>query len=239
MDSMRKTALVAGVLFVITFVAAIGGALAYGPVLSDPRYVVGAGADTRVFLGAFLELILIIANIGTAVVLFPVLKRQNEGLALGYVTARLVECTFIVIGILSLLSIVTLRQAAAAGVDARSLVAVGASLVAIHDWTFLLGPGFVVGIGNGLLLGYLMYRSGLVPRRLALLGLVGGPLIIASGTAILFGLFEAGSVWQGIATIPEFLWEASLGLWLTFKGFSASPITSGAIAPVLAARPSA
>jgi hypothetical protein len=239
MDSMRRTALVAGVLFVITFVAAIGGALVYGPVLSDPRYVLGAGADTRVFLGAFLELILIIANIGTAVVLFPILKRQSEALALGYVTARLVECTFILIGILSLLTIVTLRQAAAAGGDAGSLVAVGASLVAIHDWTFLLGPGFVVGIGNGLLLGYLMYRSGLVPRRMAVLGLVGGPLIIASGTAVLFGAFEAGSVWQGIATIPEFLWEASLGLWLIFKGFNASPITSGAIPPVLAARPSA
>jgi hypothetical protein len=239
MDSMRKTALVAGVLFAITFIAAIGGALVYGPVLSDPRYVVGAGADTRVFLGAFLELILIIANIGTAVVLFPILKRQNEALALGYVTARLIECTFIVIGILSLLTIVTLRQAAAGSADAGSLVAVGASLVAIHDWTFLLGPGFVVGIGNGLLLGYLMYRSGLVPRRMTVLGLVGGPLIIASGTAVLFGLIEAGSAWQSIATIPEFLWEASLGLWLIFKGFNASPITSGAIPPVLAARPSA
>jgi hypothetical protein len=224
-SSTRKTALVAGVLFVITFVAAIGGVIAYGPVLTDPGYIAGAGADTRVFLGAFLEMILVIANIGTAVVLFPILKRQNEGVALGFVTARLVECTFIVIGTLSLLTIVTLRQEAT-GADAGSLVTVGKSLLAIHDWTFLLGPGFVVGIGNGMLLGYLMYRSSLVPRWMATLGLVGGPLVCASGIAVLFGVFEAGSVWQGIATIPEILWEASLGLWLIFKGFTLSPLTA-------------
>jgi hypothetical protein len=171
-----------------------------------------------------LELLLIIANIGTAVVLFPILKRQNEILALGYVTARVVECAFIAVGILSLLSVVTLRQEAAAGADAGSLVAVGASLVALHDWTFVLGPGFVVGVGNGLMLGYLMYRSALVPRGMAVLGLVGGPLVIASGVAILFGVFEAGSVWQAISTIPEFLWELSLGIWLTVRGFNPSAI---------------
>jgi hypothetical protein len=192
-------------------------------VLDDPRYIVGAGADTSVSLGAFLELILIIANIGTAVVLWPVLKRQNEILALGYVTARVVECAFIAVGIISLLSVVTLRQEAA-GADAGSLVAVGASLVALHDWTFLLGPGFVVGVGNGLMLGYLMYRSALVPRGMAMLGLIGGPLVCASGIAILFGVFEAGSVWQSIATIPEFLWKLSLGIWLTVRGFNPSAI---------------
>jgi hypothetical protein len=118
-----------------------------------------------VALGALLEVLLIIANVGTAVVLFPIRKRQHEGLALGYVAARLVECTFIAIGIGSLLSILTLREdlAGAAGGDSGSLVTVGKSLVAIHDWTFLLGPDFVVGVGNGLILGWLMYRSGLVP----------------------------------------------------------------------------
>jgi hypothetical protein len=222
MNSTRKIALVTGVLFVITFITAIPAAFVfYVPVLDDPRYIAGAGADNRVFLGAFLELILIIANIGTAVALFPILKRQNESLALGYVTARVVECAFIAVGILSLLTVVTLRQEAA-GADAGSLVAVGKSLVALHDWTFLLGPGFVVGVGNGLLLGYLMYRSGLVPRRMAMLGLVGGPLLCASGIAILFGVFEAGSVWQVIATIPEFAWELSLGIWLIVKGFNPS-----------------
>ena len=220
----QTIARVTGVLFLITFITSIPAFFVfYAPVLDDPRYIVGAGADTSVSLGAFLELLLIIANIGTAVVLWPVLKRQNEILALGYVTARVIECAFIAVGILSLLSVVTLRQEAA-GADAASLVAVGESLVALHDWTFLLGPGFVVGVGNGLLLGYLMYRSALVPRGMAMLGLIGGPLVCASGVGVLFGVFEAGSVWQAIATIPEFLWELSLGIWLTVRGFNPSAI---------------
>ena len=212
-------------LYLITFITSIPAFFVfYAPVLNDPRYIVGAGADTSVALGAFLEMILIIANIGTAVVLYPILKRQNEILILGYVTARVMESTFIAIGLLSLLTIVTLRQEAAAGADAASLIIAGKSLVALHDWTFLLGPGFMVGVGNGLILGYLMYTSRLVPRGMAVLGLIGGPLIIASGTAILFGVIEAGSVWQLIATIPEFLWELSLGIWLIVRGFNPSAI---------------
>jgi hypothetical protein len=224
-DSTRKTALVVGVLFILTFLTSIGGVIAYGPVLSDPNYITGAGADTRVFLGAFLELFLIITNIGCAVVLFPLLKRNNEGLALGYVAARLVECTFILIGLLSLLAIVTLRQGAASA-DAGSLVLIGKALHAIHDWTFLLGPGLTDGIGTGLILGYLMYRSGLVSRRMALFGVVGGPLLAASGTAVLLGVIPQFSPLQSIATVPEIVWEAFLGLWLTFKGFSTTPIAS-------------
>jgi Domain of unknown function (DUF4386) len=216
---------VTGVLFIITFITAIPALLVFGPVLNDNGYITGAGADNRVFLGALLELILIIANIGTAVVLFPLLKRQNESVALGFVTARVIECVFIAVGILSVLAVVTLRQEAA-GADAGSLDAVGEALVAIKDWAFLLGPGFIVGIGNGLLLGYLMYRSDLVPRRMAVLGLVGGPLVCASGIAVLFGAIELGSAAQFIATIPEILWEASLGTWLTVKGFNPSVATS-------------
>jgi hypothetical protein len=217
------------VLFVITFVASIPAALLlYSPVLDHARYILGAGADSRIALGALLEMILIIANIGTAVVLFPILKRQSERLALGYVTARVIESVFIAIGIVSLMALVTLRQDVGGPHGAGSLVNIGRSLVAIHDWTFLLGPGWVVGIGNGLLLGYLMYRSGLVPRRLAMLGLIGGPLIIASGTGVLFNLFDPGSGPQVIATIPEFLWELSLGIYLIVKGFRPSPITAGA-----------
>ena len=231
MDSTRKIALAVGVLFILTFITSIAGVMAYGPVLSDPNYITSAGADTRVFLGAFLELMLILTNIGCAVVLFPLLKRQNEGLALGYVAARLVECTFILIGLLSVLTIVTLRQGAA-GADAGSLVLIGKALHAIHDWTFLLGPGFTDGIGTGLILGYLMYRSGLVSRRMALFGVVGGPLLAASGIAVLMGVIPQGSALQGIATVPEIVWEAFLGLWLTFKGFSPSPITSSDTRPV-------
>ena len=228
MSSTRKTALIAGALFVITFLTSIPAALLlYTPVLDHANYVVGAGADTRVALGALLEVLLIIANIGTAVVLFPILKRQNEGLALGYVTARLVESTFIAIGIVSLLAIVTLRQDVGGVGGADSLVPVGRSLVAIHDWTFLLGPGWIVGVGNGLILGYLMYRSGLVPRGMAMLGLIGGPLIIISGTAVLFDVIQPGSAAQFIATIPEFAWELSLGIYLMVKGFKPSPILPG------------
>jgi hypothetical protein len=219
-SSSRRIALVAGVLFIITFITAIPALYLFQPVLDDPAgYIAGAGADNRIFFGALLELLLIIANIGTAVVLFPILKRQSEVLALGYVTARVVECVFIAVGILSVLAVVTLRQEPA-GADAE----LAESLAAIKDWTFLLGPGFVVGVGNGLLLGYLMYRSGLVPRPMAVLGLVGGPLVCASGIAVLFGVFDQGGAGQGIATIPEFLWELSLGIWLTVKGFRPSPV---------------
>src|SRR5215211_2003326 len=175
----QTIARVFGVLYLITFVTSIPAFFFYVPVLDDPRYIVGGGADTSVAFGALLELLLIIANIGTAVVLYPILKRQNEILILGYVTARVMECVFIAVGILSLLTVVTLRQEAAAGADAASLITAGESLVTLHDWTFLLGPGFFVGVGNGLILGYLMYRSRLMPRGMAVLGLIGGPLISA------------------------------------------------------------
>jgi hypothetical protein len=233
MDSDRKAARIAGWLFIVTFVASIPPALAlYLPVLDHARYVLGGGADTRIALGAFLEMILIVANIGTAVVLFPVLKRQSESLALGYVTARIIESVFIAVGILSLLAVVTLRQDAGGAGDAAALVTAGRSLVAIHNWTFLLGPGWVVGVGNGMILGYLMYRSGLVPRRLAMLGLIGGPLIVASGTGVLFNVFEPQSAPQILATVPEFIWELGLGIYLVVKGFRRSPISSRDVAPV-------
>ncbi len=224
--STRRIAFVVGVLFILTFVTSIAGAFAYGPVLTDSHYIIGGGADTRVFLGAFLELLLIITNIGCAVWLFPLLKRQNEAIALGYVAARLVECTFILVGILSVLAVTTLRQGAT-GTDAASLVTVGKALIAIRNWTYLLGPGFVDGLGTGLMLGWLMYRSGLVNRRMALFGVIGGPLLAVSGIAVLLGVIPRGSALQNIATVPEVIWEAFLGLWLTFKGFQTSPTIAG------------
>lgn len=233
MNPDRKLALIAGVLFVITFLTSIPAALLYHPILHDARYIIGAGADTQVFVGAFLELLLIVANIGTALALFPILKRRSEGLALGYIAARIVECGFIALGIISVLTIVKLRQHGA-GTDSNSLIAAGKSLVAVHDWTFLLGPGFVVGIGNGLILGYLMYSTGLVPRRMAMFGLIGGPLVCASGIAVMFGAFHAGSTPQALATIPEIIWEAFLGIYLTAKGFK---VSSPAIKPAVTAVP--
>jgi hypothetical protein len=218
----QKRARAFGVLYLITFVTSIPALLLYQPVLDDPiGYIAGAGHDNQILLGVLLELLLIIANIGTAVVIFPIVRRQSEEGAIGYVTARLVECTFILVGILCVLGIVTLRQQTAGAAEGT----VAYTLAAIKDWTFLLGPGWVVGWGNGLILGYLMYRSGLVPQRMTWLGLIGGPLIIASGTAVMFGVDHKGGALQGLATIPEFLWELFLGLYCTFKGFRpSSPI---------------
>ena len=224
---------VTGVLFLITYATSIPPVLfLYGPLLDDPRYILGGGAaDSGASLGALLELILIVANIGTAVVLYPVAKRVNEILALGFVTARVMESAFIAVGILSILSLVTLRQEAAAGADAASLLAVGQSLVALQKWTFLLGPGFVVGIGNGLILGYLMYRSGLVPRSMAILGLIAGPVLLARFVGILFGVFEPMSALGSLMVVPEFVWELSLGIWLIVKGFNASAVASLSTSP--------
>jgi hypothetical protein len=235
----QTIARVTGVLFIITFIASIPAAFVfYAPVLEDPNYIVGggAGADTGVSLGALLEFITCIANIGTAVVLFPIVRRQNEVLALGYVTSRVFESVFIMVGAFSLLTVASLRSGldpalpledfagTAAGADAASLVSLGSSLVALHDWTFLFGPGILAGVGNGMMLGYLMYRSGLVPRGMAVLGLIGGPVLVAAAVAILFGVIEAGSVWQIIGTLPEALWELSLGIWLIVKGFNTSAV---------------
>jgi hypothetical protein len=220
---------VTGWLFIVTFITSIPAAFVlYPPVLTEPNYIISAGADMQVSLGALLEVILVIANVGTAVVLYPLLKRQNQIVALGYVTSRVMESAVIAVGILSILSVVTLRQefAGAAGADAASLVPVGSALVALHDATFLLGPGFLAPLGNGILLGYLMYRSSLVPRGMAMLGLIGGPLLIVSFVGVLFGVFEQVSLPAAIATIPEFLWELSLGIYLVIKGFKPSPITA-------------
>ena len=215
----QKRARIFGVLYLITFVTSIAALALYETVLRHPvSYIAGAGHDKQVLFGALLELLLIIANIGTAVVIFPIVRRVNEELALGYVTARLVECTFILVGIVSMLAIITLHQQVAGAAEGT----VAYTLAAIKDWTFLLGPGWVVGWGNGLILGYLMYRSGLVPRRAAWLGLIGGPLVILSGTAVMFtgnNPSNALHSLQGIMTIPEIAWELFLGIYCTVWGF--------------------
>lgn len=222
----RKTATLTGWLMVVTFVTSIPAYFVfYAPVRDNPSYITGAGADptASVALGAVLELILIIANVGTAVVPYAVYKRYSEGLALGYVAARLVESIFIGIGIVSLLTFVFMRQEGTAGAGA----ALGEAFVAIYDRAFLIGPGFFAGVANGMILGYLMYRSGLVPRGMAVLGLIGGPLVAASGIAVMFDVIERGSTLQGVATIPEFIWELSFGIYLIVKGFRPSPSLAG------------
>ncbi|HEY5881005.1 MAG TPA: DUF4386 domain-containing protein [Nakamurella sp.] len=230
MNSLRKTALVAGGLYLLTFISSIPAVFLLAPVLDNPDYIIGSGNDTRVLLGCLLDLINAFACIGTAVALFPVVKRQNEGVALGFVTSRVMEAAIIVIGVVSLLSIVTLRQnlAGTAGADPAALVTTGQSLVATRDWTFLLGPDLMAGI-NALLLGSLMYRSRLVPRFIPLMGLVGGPLLITASIAILFGASSLAL----ITAVPVALWEFSLGLYLVVKGFRPSPITPGMTAPAI------
>jgi hypothetical protein len=220
MEADQRNARIFGALFLLTFLTSIPALGLFQPVLDDPAgYIAGGGKDGQIHLGVLLELLLIIANVGTAVVVYPILRRQNEILSLGYVAARLVECMFIAAGIVFVLGVVSLRH------DSPGATALAVSLAALKDWTFLLGPGFIVGWGNGLILGYLMYSSRLVPRGMAWLGLIGGPLIILSGLGVLFDLWDAGSSIQGLATIPEFLWELSLGLYCTVKGFKKdSPI---------------
>jgi hypothetical protein len=224
MDSLRKTALIGGGLYLITFISSIPAAFfLLAPVLDNPDYIIGSGNDTQVLLGCFLDLINAFACIGTAVALYPVVKRQNGSAALGFVTSRVMEAAIIVIGAVSLLTVVTLRQdlAGTAGADAASLVTTGQSLVATRNWTFLLGPDLMAGI-NALLLGTLMYRSRLVPRVIPLMGLIGGPLLIAASVAIFFG---ASSLLL-IAAIPVALWEFSLGVYLVVKGFRSCAITA-------------
>ena len=229
MDANRKTALVAGTFYLLTFAASIPALLLLNSshVLTNPDYIVGAGSDTRVLWGCLLDVVTALTGIGSAVALFPLVRKQNEATALGFVTSRMFEAAVIVIGVISLLSIVTLRHShsVGTGTDAASLVNTGRSLVAVRNWTFLLGPAFMAAI-NALLLGSLMYRSRLVPRIIPTMGLIGAPLLLAAATATFFGLTEQTSTVSGIATLPVAAWEFSLGLWMTFKGFKPSPITA-------------
>ena len=216
MSSDQKAARVFGVLFLITFITSIPALALFQPVLDDPAaYIAGGGKDNQIYLGALLEFLLILANVGTAVVVFPILRRQNEFLALGYVTARVIECVFLGAGIIFVLGVVSLRH------DSPGAADLAVSLAALKDWTFLFGPGFVVPFGNGLILGYLMYRSGLVPRRMAWLGLIGGPLLLIGNIGVLFDWWEPTSA-AGLLVAPEFLWELSLGIYAAFWGFKAS-----------------
>jgi Domain of unknown function (DUF4386) len=225
----QQRARIFGVLFALTIVTAIAGLLLYDPVLNDADYVLGDGSDTRVQAGALAEIFLVITNIGTAIVIYPIVRWQSETLALGYVASRIVESVVIAVGLISLLSVVTLREEfAGGGADAESLTVAGEALVAIHDFTFLLGPGFCVGV-NGLLLGYLFYKSGLVPRQLAIFGLIGGPLIFASSIAVLFGAYEQDGA-HFIFSIPEIVFEVGITIYTLVKGFRPSPVLEAHLA---------
>jgi uncharacterized protein DUF4386 len=229
MHALQKPGRIAGLWFIGTFVFSIPAVFLYDPVLNDTNYIFGGGLDARISLGALLEIFLAISNIATAVVFFPVLKRVNEAVALGYVASRIIESAMIVTGLISLMTVVTLRDDfTGAGADSASLNIAGHTLVSLHDWTFLLGPQFCAGFGNGLLLGYLMYKSELVPRRMAMLGLIGGPLAFIGGVFVLFGAFEDPSGALFAFTAIEIVWEASLAIYLTVKGYRPSPVLAEA-----------
>jgi len=217
MTSFRKTALVAGILYLITFASSIPAALLLGNALGNPDYILGAGADGLVRLGAFLDIVNGLAAIGTAIALYSVVKRQHEGFAIGFVSSRLFEAAILFIGILSVLSIATLRETGAAAADPASLIAVGLSLTTVYEWAFALGTG--IPALNAFLLGWLMYRSRLVPRAIPALGLIGAPLFTSWIIGYIFGITDGGTAWHAIGVAPIFLWELSLGLWMTFKGF--------------------
>jgi hypothetical protein len=213
MNPNRRTALVAGVIYLITFVS-IPTLTLYDPVRSDPNYILGLGPDTPVLIGAVLEVIVALACIGTAVVLYPVVKTQHEGAALGFVGARVLEAAMIFAGVASLLTVVTLRQSGA-GVAA---LATSQALVAFNNWTFILGQS-LLPVVNALLLGSLLYRSRLVPRVIPLIGLIGAPLLLTSDVGVLFGLWPPVSVVTAIGALPIAVWEFTLGVYLVIKGF--------------------
>jgi hypothetical protein len=219
MNSMRKTALIAGIFYLITFVSIPTLAL-YGPV-HDADYITGHGSNNAVITGGILELIVGLAGIGTAIALYPVVKRQSEWRALGFVGARVLEAAGIFAGVASILTIVSLRHD---GVGPDALVT-GQALIGFYDSMFLVSQGFIPAI-NALLLGSLLYQSRLVPRALPLLGFVGAVLLVTSGGATLFGLWDRVSTMAALSAMPIAVWEFGLGLWLTFKGFNASPLTS-------------
>lgn len=221
MVSSRRVSLVAGLLYLLTFVSIPTLAL-YGPV-HDPSYIVGSGPDTAVIVGGLSEIIVAVAGIGTAVVLFPVLRRQNESAALGLVASRVLEASTMFVGVAFLLAIVTLRQAGA-GAGADALVA-GRALVSLYDRIFLLGQSFLPAI-NDVLLGFLLYQSRLVPRGLALIGIVGAVPLVTSYLAVLFGLIGQRDPLAALGAVLVALFEFSLGIWLAAKGFDRSAATA-------------
>ena len=217
MSSMRITAFVAGFLYVLTFASSIPAVFLQGPVLNDPNFIISNVSTDQVRLGALFDIVNSLTAIGTAVALYAVIKRQSPSFGIGFVCSRLFEGTVLMIGVISILSIVTLQQPGATGAEASLLVTVQDTLVTVRNWTFVLGTG--VPALNAFLLGWIMYRSRLVPRAIPVLGLIGAPLFTSWIIGYIMGVTEPGTAWHGIGVAPIFIWELSLGLWMTFKGF--------------------
>jgi hypothetical protein len=225
--SEQRTARIMGAWFLATFVFSIPAFAFYDPLLDHPEYVIGGGQDTRIGFGALLEICLAISGIATAVVIFPIAKRVSESIGLAYIASRTVESILILVGVLSLMSVVALRQDNAASAATDALIDDARSFLALHEQTALLGPQFCAGLGNGILLGYVMWRSRLLPRPMVMFGLVGGPLALAAGVGVLLGVWGMHSGLPVAMTAPEAIWEFSLSVWLLARGFRPSPILTG------------
>ncbi|WP_219836196.1 DUF4386 domain-containing protein [Paenibacillus sp. R14(2021)] len=224
----RKSALIVGVLFILAAVASIIGLILYNPILNSPDYLInGSEHANQVILGAVMELILVVSAIGTATAMFPILRKYNETIALWHVCFRFLEAIIITIGVISMLSLVTLsREFVAAGAaDTAFFQASGISLKALHDWTFLLGPNFMLGI-NTMMYSYIFYKSGLLPRFIPILGMTGSVLIFLCALLVMFGVIEQVSVWGAIFAIPVAANEMIVAVWLIVKGFNESALAS-------------
>jgi len=224
MEPIRKTSLVFGLFFAGTFIFSIPALIFYDPLFNEKDYLISGGFDMRISMGAFFEILLAICNIATAIVIFPLFKRVSESVSLGYVASRTVESVMTLAGVISLMSVMTFRADFFPGNDTHDLLMIKQLFVVFHDWTFLLGPQFCSGFGNGMLLGYLMYRSGAVPKRMALFGLIGGPLAFIGGIMVLFGILEPMSPGLFALTALEIFWEVFIFIYAIFKGFKPSPL---------------
>jgi hypothetical protein len=222
---MRRTALLAGLLYLLTFVTSIPTLRLYRPLRDHADFVLGGGSATGVTCGALLEVALAVSCAGTAVALFPVAKRQSERAALAFLASRVVEACLILVGVISLLAILRLRHGGAgtAGANADSLITASHTLLAVYDGTFLLGQS-LMPVMSALCLGSVLYRSRLVPRIIPAVGLIGAPLLLASDLAIFCGVYPQGTALAGLAALPIAAWEVALGVWLVVKGFRPSPL---------------
>lgn len=228
MNANKKSALIVGVLFILASVTAIIGLLLYDPILNGPDYLrKGSEHANQVILGALMELMLVVSAVGTATTMFPILRKYNETIALWHLCFRFLEAIIITIGIISVLSLLTLSRefAAAAAPDTASFQASGIVLKAVHDWTFLLGPLFMLGI-NTMMYSYIFYKSKLVPRFISILGLTGATLVFISALLVMFGVIQQVSFWGAIMALPVAANEMILAVWLIVKGFNESALAS-------------
>jgi hypothetical protein len=224
-DTMRGHSRAAGIFYLLTFVSSIPALILIGPAINNADFVTSVGNDTRVLWGCLLDSVNAITAIGSAVALYPVVRRQNQSMALGFVTSRMLEGAVVMIGVVSLLAVVTMQQGLVGSTgDTHSATVTANALVDVRAWTFLFGPGLMPAF-NAVLLGTLLYRSRLVPRIIPTVGLIGAPLLFGAFLAQLFGIFDQVSAISFFLTLPVAAWELSVGLWMTFKGFKAtSPV---------------